>query len=107
MIVLSSRSFVIVYFGLFHYSLHASWVPSRKAYVRQKYGLFLRLLKEAREQAGVTQVELAQRLAQTQSAVSKMERGERRIDVVELHLICRALGISTSDFVKRLERSLS
>ena len=47
----------------------------------------------------VTQVELAKRLDETQSVVSKCERGEKRLDLVELKAFCDALGISLSDFV--------
>jgi DNA-binding XRE family transcriptional regulator len=47
------------------------------------YELLLRMLREARERADVTQVTLAQRLGITQSALSKCERGELRLDVVQ------------------------
>ena len=39
----------------------------------------------------MTQIDMADRLAETQSFVSKCERGERRIDVAELRAFCRAL----------------
>ena len=70
------------------------------------YRVFLDLLVEAREGCGVTQVELAKRLATTQSAVSKVERGERRLDVVELHAWCRALEISFVALAKQLDAKL-
>ena len=41
----------------------------------------------------VTQQELAKRLAKPQSFVSEYERGQRRVDVVELLVISRALGL--------------
>lgn len=63
-----------------------------------------RLLKSAREDAGLTQVALAKELKRPQSYVSKFECGERRLDLVELREICEALGISLVDFVKRFER---
>ena len=68
-----------------------------KSIYSQDYAVFLRLLKEAREQAGTTQEQLAARLGQTQSFISKCERGERRLDVVEAGTFCMALGISLSD----------
>lgn len=67
------------------------------------YVRFLHLLRQFREQAGLTQVELAQRLHTTQSFISKCERGDRRIDVVELQAFCAALGISLIQFVETLE----
>lgn len=63
----------------------------------------LDLLKELRAQAGVTQAEMAKKLGQPQSFVSKYESGERRLDVLELRQVCRACGISVVDFMSRLE----
>lgn len=54
----------------------------------------------------MTQGQLADKLGETQSFVSKFERGERRLDVVELIHICRAMGISPAKFVARVERRL-
>jgi len=48
------------------------------------YRLFLRRLIEARHAAGLTQVEVAKKLRLPQSRVSRMESGERRVDVIEL-----------------------
>lgn len=59
------------------------------------YQFLLRMLRDLREQAGVTQVELGRRLGNTQTFVSKIERGERRVDVVEFAEICDALGIDS------------
>jgi transcriptional regulator with XRE-family HTH domain len=49
-----------------------------------RYKAFLKRLRAARLEAGLTQVEVAQQLNQPQSFVSKCESGERRVDVVEL-----------------------
>lgn len=64
------------------------------------------LLRQARRQAGLRQVDLAKRLGQPQSFVSKYETGERRLDVLELRQVCLALGTGLTDFVRRLEESL-
>ena len=48
-------------------------------------------LAAARRRANVTQQELAGRLGKPQSFVSEYERGQRRVDVVELLVISRAL----------------
>jgi transcriptional regulator with XRE-family HTH domain len=48
-------------------------------------------LAAARERAGLTQVQLANRLRKPQSFVSNYERGQRRIDVLELLRIVDAL----------------
>jgi transcriptional regulator with XRE-family HTH domain len=65
---------------------------------------FLKLLRETRENAGITQVQLAKRLSVPQSFISKVETGERRVDIVELEAICKVLGTSLSAFAKRFER---
>ena len=57
------------------------------------YQLLLSVLKTARKRMGVSQVELAERLGNTQTFVSKCERGERRIDAVELMEFAEALGV--------------
>jgi transcriptional regulator with XRE-family HTH domain len=77
-----------------------------KSIYTREYAIVLRLMKQAREQAGITQVELAKRLKQSQSFVSKMERGDRRIDIVQLRTICQIYGLALSKFVDRLEEAL-
>lgn len=67
-----------------------------------RYDVLLRLLKKAREDAGVTQIELAKRLKNTQTFVSKVERGERRLDVIDLIDLLEALGSNPQSFVKLL-----
>lgn len=64
------------------------------------YQRFLLLLVKARKEAGLTQQELSERLGRPQSYVSKFERGERRLDVIEFLEIARSLG---SDPHKMLE----
>lgn len=63
------------------------------------YRLLLEVLRAARKGQGVSQVELAARLGNTQSFVSKCERGERRIDLVEFVEIAEALGVSPPDIL--------
>ena len=70
------------------------------------YAVFLKVLRETRERAGLTQVQLARKIRETQTFVSKCERGERRIDVVELRTFCRAFGVSLRQFVSTLERAI-
>ncbi|WP_260929346.1 multiprotein-bridging factor 1 family protein [Novosphingobium sp. 9] len=57
-----------------------------------EYKLFAQSLVAARQAAGLTQEQLASKLAKPQSYVSKIERSERRIDVIEFGHICVALG---------------
>ncbi len=75
-----------------------------KSIYTREYAAVLRLLKQAREDAGLTQVQLAKKLNQSQSFLSKIERGDRRLDIVQLRTICRILGLTLADFVERFER---
>lgn len=57
-------------------------------------------LKEARKQAGLDQKEAAKLLNKTQSYISKIESGQRRIDVIELKEIARVYKRELSFFLK-------
>ena len=71
-----------------------------------QYAVFLRLLRKARLQAGLTQAQLARKIRETQTFVSKCERGERRVDLVELRTICKIFGMTLKRFVAVLEREI-
>ncbi len=60
-------------------------------------------LKKTREDVGLTQIDLAKKLKITQSQVSKIERGERRLDFIELRRWLRALKVPIPDFVTGFE----
>lgn len=64
--------------------------------------LFLAMLRERRESAGVTQADLALRLGSRQTDISKVERGVRRLDVIELAKWLAALDVSLPAFVEAL-----
>ena len=63
------------------------------------------LLRQIRIEAGLKQAELAERLGESQSFVSKYEMGERRLDILELRNICKALDLPLTDFVRKFERT--
>ena len=77
-----------------------------KSVFSNEYQVFLKLLRAARVKAGLTQEDLAPRLGMTQSAISKCERVERRLDVVELRRWCDALGTRLDRFVRELDAAL-
>lgn len=58
------------------------------------------LLRQYRLKLGITQSELADRLGESQSFVSKYESGEQRIDLHELERICGHLEVPLLDFVR-------
>ena len=58
---------------------------------------------EARIKAGLGQEELAVRLKCHQSLVARIESGQRRIDVVKLVVLSRALGFAPSEVLALVE----
>jgi len=77
-----------------------------KSITSKDYRIFLKELKAVRKKSGLSQIELAERIGETQSFVSKCERGERRIDIAELRWFCRAFDVSMAAFVQQLEAGL-
>ena len=59
------------------------------------------LLRQVRLDADLTQLELGEKLSQTQSYVSKYESGEQRLDLMEIEAICSAVGITLLEFIER------
>ena len=80
--------------------------PMDKSIHTGEYAALLALLREARRAANLSQVQLAERLGQSQSFVSRMEIGERRLDLIQLRTICRVLGTTLPDFVQKLEERI-
>ncbi len=77
-----------------------------RAATSEAYRVFIGALIAHRQRCAVTQVELAGRLGKPQSFVSKIERRERRLDVVEFCAIARALGLAPSELMASIERLL-
>ncbi|HET7525594.1 MAG TPA: helix-turn-helix transcriptional regulator [Burkholderiaceae bacterium] len=83
----------------------AGWPIARCPPSSQRAAM-LRMLVQLREDAGVKQTELAERLGITQSEVSKFERGERALDVLRLRAWLGALGIGLTAFADALDQEL-
>jgi transcriptional regulator with XRE-family HTH domain len=64
------------------------------------------LLRQIRLGAGLRQEDLAERLEEPQSFVSKYESGERRLDLIELRQICQAVGVTLLELVRRYEEQI-
>lgn len=69
----------------------------------ESYQRFCSLLVAARKTKGLTQGDLAVKLERPQSFVSKYERGERRLDVVEFLEVARAIGIDPLKVIRALD----
>jgi transcriptional regulator with XRE-family HTH domain len=79
----------------------------KKSIYRDENLVLLRLLKQCRVESGLTQDQFAQMLGRPQSFTSDIERGLRRLDLVQLRDICSVLGLSLVGFVQRYESELS
>jgi ribosome-binding protein aMBF1 (putative translation factor) len=109
-----------VFFGCFSAITPQDWpmksevgiLPSAPPHVMQKprvqegHSSLLTLLRQIRLDANLRQVDLAELLGQPQSFVSKYESGERRLDILELRSLCKAVGMTLEQFVVRLEQRL-
>lgn len=78
-----------------------------KSAATRRYAVLLETLRDARQAAGVTQRQLADRLQTTQSFVSKFEQGALRLDLLQLREVCLALGITLPALVAEFERRLA
>jgi transcriptional regulator with XRE-family HTH domain len=76
-----------------------------KSIYSDEHRILSELLREARVKAGLRQADVAERVGWPQSAVSKYESGERRLDLVELRQVCAALGISLAQLIGRFEKA--
>lgn len=65
-----------------------------------KYQQLTAKLRSARQEAGLTQVQTGKLLKKPQAYVSKIERGERGVDAVELAEFAKVYGKSIDYFVK-------
>lgn len=73
---------------------------------RKQQKALLSLLRELRLQADIRQVDMARALGKPQAFVSYYESGARRLDLLELRQVCKVLGISLAEFVRKFEKRL-
>ena len=72
---------------------------ARSIYINE-YKNVVNKLRRARNEAGLMQVAVAQKLKKPQSYVSKIERGERRVDIAELSILAKIYKKPLDYFVK-------
>ncbi len=76
----------------------------RKSIYTSPQQQLIKLLREMRQEAGLTQTQLAAKLGVLQAEVSNWERGEKRLDLIELCHIVDALDVPLRDFISRFEK---
>ena len=65
---------------------------SKSAYTKA-HQMLVTTLAQMRREAGLHQADLAQKIGKDQSYISNIERGQRRVDVIEFYAILKAMGI--------------
>lgn len=78
-----------------------------KSINRTEYSVLRNLLREKRIASGWTQVDVSQRLGRSQSFISDVERGVRRVDVLELHDMCLLFDTALTKFCAEFERRIA
>jgi transcriptional regulator with XRE-family HTH domain len=68
---------------------------------------FLELLRRHRQRRRLRQVDVGVRLGRDQGMVSKVESGERRLDIIELRTWLQAIEVDFVAFVRELDQVLS
>jgi transcriptional regulator with XRE-family HTH domain len=68
--------------------------------------VLLDMLRQGRHAGRLRQLDLASRLGRAQTTVSNVERGERRLDVIELRDWLAALGVDFLEFMRQLDERL-
>ena len=77
-----------------------------KTIYSEPYKLLVKRLADARRAAGLTQQYVADKLGRPQSFVAKYEQGERRLDVVELIVVCRLVGADVHGLIDEVRAKL-
>lgn len=72
----------------------------------RKQIILQRLLKERREARGLTQRQLAEKLDTDHHRIGGYERGERRLDLGQLHEYVEALDMSLIEFIQLYLKAL-
>lgn len=78
----------------------------QKSIHQTRYHIMIALLRQKRELAGITQIQLSNKLGVSQTIISKIETCERRIDVIELIDICNVINVSFVDFFNELNKKI-
>lgn len=78
-----------------------------KSIHRAEYPAVVGCLVAVRKAANLTQVELAARLRHTQGWVSAVERGDSRLDLLQVHDWCRVCGLTMEELGRMLDKAMA
>lgn len=74
-----------------------------KTIYQARYQAFIEALVVARKKAGLTQMQVADRLSKPQSYVAKIEGSDRKLDVLEFVTLCQVINIDPSEMIQHLK----
>jgi len=80
---------------------------ARSSVKARRRKILLQLLRQMRLESGLKQADVAAKLGKSQSFVSNYESGERRLDLLELQMVCEVQGIELLDFVRRFSTEIA
>ncbi|RYG88897.1 MAG: XRE family transcriptional regulator [Alphaproteobacteria bacterium] len=66
----------------------------------------VQVLAEARQMSGLTQAQLAAKVGKDQTFISIIERGQRRVDVLEFVALAKAMKVDPSELFERVLKRL-
>jgi len=84
----------------------STYMPGKSIY-NPNYSILVASIRRARAAADLSQKDLSEMLEMSQSTWSKIENGERRIDLIELRQFCKCVKVDFLDFIKGVDRKMS
>lgn len=73
-----------------------------KTIYQESYQAFIKELVLARKRSGLTQMQVAEKLAKPQSYIAKVEGADRKLDVMEFVELCQAINVDPTTLIKLL-----